>query len=212
MPDNKQIVYVLTNPSMPGLVKIGKTTQVEIEDRMRQLYSSGVPVPFDCAYACNVKDANEVEKSLHFAFGECRINPNREFFRISPERVIAVLRLLKTDEITGEVEQVMDRDVEKVDHESGEKLKASRRPVMNYETLGMPPGSMLVWYKDDKEAAEVVDGRRVKYRDREMSLTNATRLVMGLDPKYPIQPAPYWLYNGKSIDEIYEEYYAKEED
>lgn len=59
-----QIVYVLVNPAMPGLVKIGKTTQLEVNERMKQLYSTGVPVPFDCAFACKVKDATEVEK--HF--------------------------------------------------------------------------------------------------------------------------------------------------
>lgn len=59
-----QIVYVLTNPAMPGLVKIGKTTQLEVEDRMKQLYGTGVPVPFDCVFACKVKDAGEVEKAL----------------------------------------------------------------------------------------------------------------------------------------------------
>ena len=52
-----QIVYVLTNPAMPGLVKIGKTTQLEVEERMKQLYGTGVPVPFDCSFACQVKDA-----------------------------------------------------------------------------------------------------------------------------------------------------------
>ncbi|GAB4223286.1 MAG: hypothetical protein Kow0076_5540 [Francisella sp.] len=41
MSSEKQIVYVLTNPSMPGLVKIGKTTQSDVECRMKQLYSSG---------------------------------------------------------------------------------------------------------------------------------------------------------------------------
>ena len=51
---------------MLGLVKIGKTTQLDVEDRMKQLFSTGVPVPFDCAFACQVKDATEVERALHY--------------------------------------------------------------------------------------------------------------------------------------------------
>ena len=51
MSNNLQIVYVLTNPAMPGLLKIGSTTQEEVDTRMKQLYSTGVPVPFDCAIA-----------------------------------------------------------------------------------------------------------------------------------------------------------------
>ncbi len=46
------VVYVLTNPAMPGLTKIGQTTQEDIAARMSQLYSTGVPVPFECRYAC----------------------------------------------------------------------------------------------------------------------------------------------------------------
>lgn len=70
-----QIVYVLTNPAMPGIVKIGKTTQLEVQERMKQLYGIGVPLPFDCAFACQVKDATKVEKALHVAFGNTRLNP-----------------------------------------------------------------------------------------------------------------------------------------
>ena len=49
------IVYLLTNPVMPGLVKIGMTTQKEIEQRMKELYTTGVPLPFECQFACKVK-------------------------------------------------------------------------------------------------------------------------------------------------------------
>ena len=39
-------VYVLTNPAMPNMVKIGKTTR-DVELRLADLYSTGVPLPFD---------------------------------------------------------------------------------------------------------------------------------------------------------------------
>ena len=51
------IVYLLTNPVMPGLVKIGMTAQKDIEKRMRELYTTGVPVPFECQFACKVRRA-----------------------------------------------------------------------------------------------------------------------------------------------------------
>ena len=38
-------VYVLTNPAMPNMVKIGKTTR-DVELRLADLYSTGVPLPF----------------------------------------------------------------------------------------------------------------------------------------------------------------------
>ena len=43
-------VYVLTNPAMPNMVKIGKTTR-DVELRLADLYSTGVPLHFECEYA-----------------------------------------------------------------------------------------------------------------------------------------------------------------
>ena len=54
-----QIVYVLTNPAMPGLVKIGKTYADDVGLRLGQLYTTGVPLPFDLGYACKVPNADE---------------------------------------------------------------------------------------------------------------------------------------------------------
>lgn len=60
------IVYLLTNPVMPGLVKIGMTTQEDIDKRMKELYTTGVPVPFECKFACKVKksDCLKIEKAF----------------------------------------------------------------------------------------------------------------------------------------------------
>jgi len=213
MADNSsQIVYVLTNPAMPGLVKIGKTTQLEVEDRMRQLYGTGVPVPFDCAFACQVKDASEVEKALHFAFGTGRINPNREFFRIEAERVIAVLKLLKVDDITIQFEKQLDADVEAVDKQSSQNLKEIQvRPKMNFYELGIPQGSVLV-SKDGQSQAIVVEEKKVNFNGTICSLTMATRKLLGLPDDRPLQPSPHWTFNGKTVKEIYEAFHSSVEE
>lgn len=205
-----QIVYVLTNPAMPGLVKIGKTTQMEVETRMKQLFGTGVPVPFDCAFACQVKDAHEVEKALHFAFGNVRINPNREFFKIESERIIVMLKLLKVDDVTMQVEQKIEAEATLADKESAKQMK-DRRPHMKFFELGMPKKSILI-SKDGSAEAEVVDDRKVLFQGQVQSLTAATRKVLGLPEDYALQPSPHWTFNGKSLKKIYDEYHDSDID
>ena len=205
-----QIVYVLTNPAMPGLVKIGKTTQLEVEDRMKQLYGTGIPVPFDCAFACKVKYATEVEKALHFAFGNSRINPNREFFKIEPERVISILKLLKVDEITNQFEKQIESETDATDKQSAENLKEARRPRMNFVEIGIPIGSELNFKGGDAKVL-VISDKKVQYNDAECSLTAATRKVLGFADNYPLQPSPYWVFNGKTVKELYELYHSEDE-
>lgn len=48
------IVYVLTNAAFDGYVKIGKTTN--LEQRLRSLDNTSVPLPFRCVYAVEVDD------------------------------------------------------------------------------------------------------------------------------------------------------------
>lgn len=207
---SSQIVYVLTNPVMPGIIKIGMTTQREVSARMKQLYSTGVPVPFDCAFACQVKDASEVEKALHIAFDMTRINPNREFFKLEPANVIAVLKLLQVDDITQQFEDNLASDVPKIDKESAQAYKRTMRPPMNFYELGIPQGSTLT-YKNGTDQCEVVSEKRVRFLGDEMSLTAATRKVIGLPGDYPLQPSPHWIFNGKTIKNLYDEFHNGEE-
>ena len=107
------IVYLLTNPVMPGLVKIGMTAQEDIDKRMKELYTTGVPVPFECQFACKVKkgDCAKIEKALHRAFSPQRINANREFFRIQVEQAKAILELFHHTDVTEEVSDEIENDL-----------------------------------------------------------------------------------------------------
>ena len=201
-----QIVYVLTNPAMPGLVKIGRTTLEEVDGRMKQLFSTGVPVPFDCAFACRVPNSLEVEKALHPAFGNVRIHTNREFFRIEPDRVISILKLLHVEDATQEVESVIEADATCADLQAAESMK-KRRPRMDFTELQIPVGSVLV-HNSTGVQVTVCGAKTVLHNEQECSLTAATRKVHGLADNYVLQPSPFWSFNGKTVQEIYEDWYA----
>ena len=85
-----KIVYLLQNQSMPGIVKIGRTTQ-GVKKRMEQLNTTGVAMPYECFYAAFVEDDVATEKHLHDTFSDYRVNERREFFEISPAKVMREL-------------------------------------------------------------------------------------------------------------------------
>jgi hypothetical protein len=200
------IVYVLTNPAMPGLVKIGRTSHDDASIRIAQLYSTGVPVPFTIEFAGRVPNAEEVEKALHTAFAPNRVNPKREFFRIDPEQAIAILKLLHTEDATTEIlQQPTGLDQQSI--AAAEHLKA-RRPPLNFEEMSIPIGSSLQSIHDDT-IVTVVSPKKVRMGEEEMSLTAATRQVLGLE--YSVAPSPHWTYQGRLLREIYEETYGEAE-
>lgn len=192
------IVYALINEAMPGLVKIGISSNT-VEMRKDQLYfgCSGVPLPFECVYACKVKDYKKAEKALHVVFAPDRINPNREFFKIEIERVIAILELLGPNNAKREIEEELDRDVSSEEIKSREKMK--KRAAFNFEKMGIPIGTKLSFTKDSSIKIEVVKNNKVKYNGNIMSLTAATRQFI----PYVVHPTPYWIYEDEKLSDIW---------
>lgn len=86
-------IYVLINPSLQGMVKIGKTTR-DPEERAKELSSAtGVPTPFIVAYSVMVSDCDAAEKFTHelLTLQGARLTKNREFFEISLPDAIKIL-------------------------------------------------------------------------------------------------------------------------
>lgn len=209
--NNKGIVYVLTNSAMPGLVKIGMTTRESIDTRMKELYSTGVPVPFDCVYACEVKvsDCAKIEKALHKAFEPNRINANREFFRIDATQATAILELFDRKDITSEVTAEIENDLTVEDKAASEKIKSARRPPLNFREMGIPNKANLCFINDSNIIVTVVADKKVSYNNEIMSLTAITRQL--LNSPRDVAPTRYWEYEGKNLRDIYDETYSLEE-
>ena len=197
-----EIVYLLTNPVMPDLVKIGRTTN--LEERLRSLSThSGVPVPFEVFYACEVSDSAKVERQIHEGFGDHRINPKREFFRINPERILAILKLVELRDVTPAEDVVEDR----VEQDSLNRER-NRRENFKFSILGLKAGSVLTFLRDESIQATVIDDRRISFEGKETSLSSSALEILRTRYGYrakTIAGPQYWCFEGKTLSEIRQE-------
>ena len=162
------IVYVLTNPAMPGYVKIGHTSQ-PIEKRIRSLGGTNLPRPFECAAAWEFKDARAVEKALHDAFADQRGDLLREFFVMEPERVVAILKQFGRRDVTPKHPD----DVE-VDTTAPKK----RGPFRFSMVPEVEVGDVLTSIWDESVTCTVADDRRVEFEEEIMTLSAAAKRVL----------------------------------
>jgi len=150
------IIYVLVNEAMPGLVKIGCTSNLRM--RMDDLYTTGVPLPFDCFFAAEVEDARALEKKLHFIFEGERVNPGREYFRTDPERVVRAISI-------GMYQQVVPDDatmIASAEVAAAERARAKRSRI-NLRKIGIYSGETLVFSRSSSITCVVSENNRVLY-------------------------------------------------
>ncbi|MBL8546596.1 MAG: GIY-YIG nuclease family protein [Hyphomonadaceae bacterium] len=191
------VVYVVTNSAMPGLVKIG-ITQKSIEQRLKELDQTGVPLPFECFYAAIVSDCRAVERALHEAFDDHRVRKSREFFRLSPEKPRAIIRLLAKQEVTPGADVVETADDQRALDEERE-----RRSKFDFGSVGIPVGAELSSVFDEKATCTVANSSKVLFRGDLTSLSRSALVVAhenGFRWK-AVQGPAYWKYQGKTLDE-----------
>lgn len=80
MAQKEGFVYLLSNDFYrESLYKIGYTTR-NVEDRVNELYTTGVPTPFNVEFILPVNNIRKVEQAIHYELQKNRINKEREFF------------------------------------------------------------------------------------------------------------------------------------
>ena len=193
-----EIVYVLINESMEGLVKIGRTT-TSVEQRIKELDNTSLPLPFQCFYAGEVANSSIVENKLHKIFADKRIRNNREFFRIDANQVKEAIQLAEIKEVTPKVDVVVDAE----DVQALKKAVANeeRRSRLRFTELDIPAGSTLLFTKDKSITCTVVTDGKVNFDGAVMSPSSAALIsVKRLGYNWAaVSGSDYWEYDGETL-------------
>lgn len=187
---------------MPGLVKIGISSGGVIE-RVKQLFTTGVPVPFECFYAAEVTNSAKIEKAIHDAFDDHRIHKSREFFRISPDKPRAIIELLALKNVTPGQELLVEPDDQAALNE-----ERRRRSNFRFSLVGIKVGDILHSVFDETITCVVLNDRWVTFRGEEESLSSSALTIAhekGLGWQAVAGPA-YWKFNGKTLAELRDQF------
>ena len=191
-----KIVYVLSNPAMPGYIKIGKTDN--LKERLRSLDRTSTPLPFQCEYAAEVKDADKVEKILHDIFLDKRVRSNREFFEVDPQQIIRALDLQEHKDVTPK------EDIFETEEDKKAVIKKNEiRSRFNFEMVKIKPGTELYFSKDEEIKCIVVDRFQIEFEGIVQSLSQSAMTIinrMGYNWKQ-IQGTGYWMYSNETLYE-----------
>ena len=85
--------------------------------------------------------------------------------------------------------------------------KAKKRPRFNFSEMQIPIGSKLQ-YVDGDIQIEVISERKVRYENRERTLSEVTRTLKKLDRN--VQPVRFWTFNGVNLLDTYNQTYPRQ--
>lgn len=187
-------IYIMTNPALKGMVKIGYATDVEV--RRKQLSTTALPYEYE-VYATYETSGNLEDKKLHKMIDnlnpELRVTSNREFFVMTPEEAYELLEAIAT--ISGSQNKL--KMLKK--KEAKQKVK---RPAINFTKCGIPIGAELVYTEDPNVTVIVKTDRKVLFNEELTSLSAVAGTLKGVKA---IQGPQFFTYNGKNIVDIAEE-------
>ncbi len=187
-----QLVYILTNPIMPELIKIGHTTNLKA--RLSTLSSNpSVPVAFECYYCCKVKDMRDAERRLHFGLGGHRVNPKREFFRFSAERAKVLLEGYSLGEVT-----LDGAEISTPEEKQSFVRESSRNPAFAFSMVDIKKGSTLTFLNDEEKTAIVTGNREIEFEGRRGFLSTFAQEIMN---KSPLRGPDYWIFDNETLTE-----------
>jgi hypothetical protein len=86
-------LYVLSNPAMPGLLKIGYSVRPNVSGRLDELSdNAAVPQPFVLEFEQSVERPDFYASLVHKRLAKHRVAPDKDFFRVDLETAASAIR------------------------------------------------------------------------------------------------------------------------
>lgn len=187
------IIYILTNESMPGYIKIGFTNS-SLKERLKQLDRTGVPLPFEIYHAGEMENAREDEKWLHSIFSDKRVRNSREFFKMDPERVVIALKRIQKRDVTptslSTATEVEQKEIDK---------KKKIRSRFDFGAYNILVDSEIYFSRDESTKAKVLPNNAIELNGETTSLSKSAKGLLGY--KKPVAGTLYWMYEDETLDE-----------
>lgn len=193
-------IYIMTNPALSGMVKIGYAKDVEA--RRQQLSTTALPYEYEI-YATYETSGKLEDKQLHKLIDnlnpDLRVSKNREFFVMTADEAYELLAAIAIISGTPHKLKRKQGTVNVAAEENAQKIK---KPVINFVKCGIPIGSVLTYTEDPSITVTVASERKVQYGEELTSLSAVVERCKGWKSA---QGSVYFTYKGKIIADIAKE-------
>src|SRR5574344_748344 len=187
---SKGYIYIMTNPALKDMVKIGYAS--DVETRRKQLSTTALPYEYE-VYATYETSGNLEDKKLHKMIDnlnpDLRVSKNREFFVMSPEEAYELLESIAT--ISGTIGKLKRTKVCET------KKQRIKKPPVNFAKCGIPVGAELVFVEDPSVVAIVVSDKKVQYKEEITSLSAISDSIKGYSTSGP----QFFTYKGVTVSD-----------
>ena len=190
-------IYIMTNPALQNMVKIGYATDVEA--RRKQLSTTALPYEYE-VYATYETSGNLEDKKLHQMIDklnpDLRVSKNREFFLMTPQDAYELLEAVAIISNTADKLKHSKKAMKLIQQK---KQQTVRRPAIDFFQCGIPTGAELVYTEDTNVRVTVESAHKVLYNDE---LTSLSAIVQSIKGVKSIQGPLFFTYNGEPLVDI----------
>lgn len=193
----KGFIYIMTNPALHNMVKIGYAT--DVEQRRKQLSTTALPYEYE-VYATYETSGNLEDKKLHKLIDnlnpDLRVSKNREFFVMTPEDAFELL------EAIAKISDTEDKlvNIAKKNKSNNKTVQITKKPQIDFFKCGLKVGDTLVYVSNPSITATVESEHKVIFNNDITSLSAIAKSIKG----YSVQGPAFFTFNGELLTDIAE--------